>query len=61
MGQVGLRRKGLECSSGLAIMFVTFIIGPRASMGSAICSVRFSQLMARSLGLITIDVSFMNK
>ena len=53
--------KKSKCISGLSI-FVTFIIITITVMGHTFYSIQFSpQLMARSLGLIAIDVSFMNK
>lgn len=54
-------KKKSKCISGLT-MFVTFIIITTTVMGHTFYSIQFSpQLMARSLGLIAIDVSFMNK
>lgn len=55
------KKKKSECISGLTL-FVIFIVITTTVMGHTFYSIQFSlQLMARSLGLIAIDVSFMNK
>ena len=64
VGQASLRRKNQNAFLDLLCLLylLYYIYFPRAIMGHAFCSIQFSpQLTARSLGLINIDVSFMNK